>query len=136
MHDISQLICRLKTAIIKKEIYIYYNYTKNIKKILKFLIKHNYILKIKLKKTIGSNKKVIKFYKIWLPFLDNRLSITNIKVVSKPSHCMYLNYYSIESLIYKNSSKVFCFSTSKGLLTCKEMIKYKIGGKLLFYLEI
>ena len=57
--------------------------------------------------------------------------LNTLKIVSKPSISLFLNYEKICRISEKN--RVLILSTNAGFLTSEECKKRKIGGKVFFY---
>ncbi len=76
-------------------------------------------------------KKTEKFIEIVLKYQDNRRpAIIDVKRISKPGRRMYMGYKDIRSS--KQGFGRFIISTSKGIMTDKEVRKNKLGGEVLF----
>jgi ribosomal protein S8 len=97
---------------------LYLNLNLNEIKLIKILIKINFINKIFLIKN--------NFYKIEL----NVESPINIKLISKPSNKLFLKASQLKKINF--SKKIIFISTSKGILSNFECEKLNIGGLLLF----
>ena len=61
---------------------------------------------------------------------QNKVLAESIKILSLPSRIKTFTYTELSRIFLKN--KVFVLSTSKGLLTFNECLKYKIGGIAIF----
>lgn len=59
--------------------------------------------------------------------------VQSIKIFSTPSKPKYITWKSL--LRFSKKSNVFFISTTKGILSNKEAINKKLGGKLLFGLQ-
>src|SRR4030042_6551614 len=74
-------------------------------------------------------KKTEKFIEIVLKYQDNRRpAIIDVKRISKPGRRMYMGYKDIRSS--KQGFGRFIISTSKGIMTDKEVRKNKLGGEV------
>lgn len=100
--------------------------TKNIEIILKFLFKENFI------------KTYFNFKNNFIVFLKYRPNsvIKKIEMISIPSKKIYVNLYTLKSILYKNKNSFYLLSTSKGILSGYDAIKLNVGGELLFQITI
>ena len=104
------------------------SYKKNYFSFLNLLYKHGIIqnfFKIKI-------SFLTPYYKILIYFryFFNKNNIRNLKILSKPSLYLHLNYSDICSLYDKKH--ILFFSTNKGILTSLQCKMLKIGGFVLF----
>ncbi len=90
--------------------------------VAKVLVKEGYIKDVQ-KKPVGKKN-----------FLDIKLSakkvISGIKLKSKPSRHIYMDYRNIKWV--RNGYGVGIFSTPKGIMSGRDARKNKVGGEYLF----
>ena len=94
--------------------------------ILEALLKAGYIKNIE-RKGRGYRRAVeiiLKYDESKTPVIDE------IKIISKPSRRMYVNYEKIKTS--KQGYGKYFLSTNKGILTGEEARREKVGGELLF----
>jgi len=73
---------------------------------------------------------VKRIIEIVLKYDSSRPAITNIRLLSRPSHRTYIGYSDIKSS--HDGTGSYIISTPKGILTDREARKQKVGGELLF----
>ena len=105
----------------KKIIKFKYIYHKKLDSVFKILIEQGFIYgySIKNKEIILQCKPKFKLYTLHL------MQTTNV----------YVSYYKIKSLIYKNPTNIFFLSTNIGLLSNKKLIQAGVGGYLFLVLS-
>jgi len=92
--------------------------------IAKILEKHGFIEKVEKK-----GKKAKKTIEITLKYHDKTPAILGLKRISKPGQRIYLNLTKIKKI--KKGYGMTIISTSKGLMTDKEVRKQKLGGEVI-----
>ena len=92
--------------------------------IAKILEKEGFISKVSVSQE--KNKKVLK---IELKYNKNVPSISDVKLISKPSVHYYVNKNRITRAIQKNAIGIV--STNKGVMTTREAKKQGVGGELI-----
>ena len=117
---VNLLIC-LKNMSLRGKEQVTLPFTKKSLTLLNFLYKEGLIqhFYVKDKKILV----VLKNFRFSNPLFD-------LKVISKPSYSLYLNYLNISKI--KLSKKIFAVSTAKGLVCLNDCYKKHLGGKLLF----
>ena len=80
-----------------------------------------------------SNKsiKIILIYKGWWKKVA---LISKIKIINQCQYTNYTNFFNNFKLLKYNQG-LLIISTNFGLMSHKEAIKLKLGGKILFYIE-
>lgn len=68
-------------------------------------------------------------YQVFLKYYQGKPVISHIEKVSKPGRRVYVGVEDVPTV--KNGLGIAIISTSKGILTDKEVKKYGIGGELL-----
>lgn len=123
---INFLIAIKNASSSKKEVIkVFYN--KSLLTLAKFLYKQGLIQDFWLEKSdILQLVIVLKYY-------YNFSNYITLKIVSKPSSCLFLPYKDIYKLYEKHVLYIFC--TSSGYLTSLECKKRKVGGFLFFYVK-
>jgi ribosomal protein S8 len=122
----------IKNASLNKKSAVIIPYDKQFIKLLAPLYKTGLILSFKvlhlsLTKT-NDNKKI--HIKVILRIFHNLALTDKIKILSTPTKRKYLSYNDIVQINSKGN--LFFFSTSKGIISQNECLKFKIGGILLF----
>jgi ribosomal protein S8 len=74
------------------------------------------------------NKVTIK---VFLKFWKNKCLINKIKLISKPSLIYWKKFFQLKSIFNKNLYTNYVISTDKGFLLKNDILRYKLGGKLL-----
>ena len=123
------LIIKLKNAALSQKEFVIVDYNIFIIELLKLLYKEGFIQSFSIKLNQKQYQKKYEIF-IFLRYVYNRPTLTNIKIFSTPSYNHFLKLKSIAKLSTKK--KLFIFSTNKGLLSGLECKKYKLGGTLLF----
>ncbi len=65
-----------------------------------------------------------------LSYRDKIGTVTNFKLISKPSRHQYIDYRSVRPV--KQGYGIGVLSTPKGIMTAKDARKNKVGGEYLF----
>jgi ribosomal protein S8 len=130
MHSnaIKFLIALKNASLLKKEC-VFFSFNKSFLKLLKILYKTGLIQDFEVKNT---TKKIFKFI-VFLKYSFNTGCLNTLKIISKPSWSLFLKYKNLIQL--SNKKAIVILSTSKGFLTSEECKKYKIGGKIFFYVK-
>ena len=89
--------------------------------LIKFLYKNGLIQSYRI-----SSNEILVFFK----FLSGNVLTESLKLVSVPSLKKHLSYNDISKI--NSRTKIYIFSTSKGLSTLTDCKKLKLGGTLLF----
>jgi ribosomal protein S8 len=120
------LLCLLKLSYYLQLDYIHIKYTKKILVILNLLIKVNYINNYK----ILSNNTLI----IYLLYKNNKPYWNNLKIYYRSSKFFFITVHLLKRFYFNEFKKILILSTSKGIITHLEAIKFNHGGKLVFLL--
>lgn len=127
--NVIKFLITLKNASILRKEFVCCFYNKLFLKLIKILYKEGLIQDYFLKKNLLGSFQLI----ISLKYVYNLGDLSTLKIISRPSWTLFLTYNDICKLSEKKS--IFFFSTDKGFLTSLECKKYKLGGKLLFYVK-
>lgn len=136
MDPISDMLTRIRNAIMAKKEEVNFPYSKIKFAISKILEKEKLInklevlepMKISRPRRVGDDK--FKQIKIFLKYdEDGKSVITNLKRVSKPGRRFYVKSDSIPRVL--DGLGLAIISTSRGLMTDKEARKKKIGGEVI-----
>lgn len=125
-NSVVDLIIRIKNGYLAGKEQISCNYSKFKEAVLKKLKELKYIKDYKVEEK-EKNKKNIT---VDLLYIEKTPVLTDVKIFSKPGRRYYVSYKELKPVMNGYGSSII--STSKGILTDKEAIKYKIGGELLF----
>jgi len=116
---LSNFISNLKNHYSSKKLVLKQRKTKQIIQITNLLVKEGLIYGY----CILKNDIIIT-----LKYNNNKPSINEIKIISRPGKRIYVN----NKWIYKNSNEItYILSTQKGFLTQKEAQELNIGGELI-----
>lgn len=128
MHSngVKFLLALKNASVLKKEIVFFY-YNNLFLKLAKVLYRTGLIQNFCIEKKNNKKFQII----IFLKYSFNIGILNTLKIVSKPSISLFLNYEKICRISEKN--RVLILSTSAGFLTSEECKKRKIGGKVFFY---
>ena len=116
-----------------------YNFFSNLKN-NNIILKNKILIKLSKKNlnylNLLLNTGFIRGYKIvnnkievLLKYINNKPLINKIKIISKPSCRVYIN--KKQKL---NNNGLYIISTSKGLLTNKQIKEYNLGGELICHI--
>jgi ribosomal protein S8 len=128
MHSNSvKFLLALKNAsVLKKEIVFFY-YNNLFLKLAKVLYRTGLIQNFYIEKKYNKNFQII----VSLKYSFNIGILNSLKIVSKPSVSLFLDYEKICRISEKN--RILILSTNEGFLTSDECKKKRIGGKVFFY---
>nr|NP_038163.1 ribosomal protein S8 [Synura synuroidea]AAF36929.1 ribosomal protein S8 [Synura synuroidea] len=121
-NNIINFIIKLKNASLAKHLTVLINKDFFSISILKALYKSGYIQGY----TISENSQI----KIYLRYSYHKSVLQKIKLVSTPSHKIFIKYNTLLQL--KSLNKTFFISTDLGVLNLYECKLNKRGGLLLF----
>lgn len=125
-YRISDLIIRIKNAVMARRKEIVLDDLKINKAILKVLVSEGFLEDFKAE-TMANRKALIAKIKY-----EKRIPVlTDLLVVSKPSLRKYIGASDILDVQRKGRHTII-LSTSKGIMTGREALKKKIGGEVLF----
>lgn len=120
------LINLIKLSYCMRQDYIYIKFVKKLIPILNLLIKVNYINNYQ----ILTNDTLI----IYLAYKNKAPIWNNLKLYYKQSKYTYINIHKLKKFYHNEFNKLIIITSSKGLITHEEAIKYNVGGKILFIL--
>jgi len=128
MHSngVKFLLALKNASVLKKEIVFFY-YNNLFLKLAKVLYRTGLIQNFCIEKKQNKNFQII----VSLKYSFNIGILNSLKIISKPSVSLFLDYEKICRISEKN--RVLVLSTNKGFLTSEECKKKKIGGKVFFY---
>jgi small subunit ribosomal protein S8 len=92
-------------------------------KILDILYEEGYIRGYKL---INNNN-----VEIMLKYINSQPAINQIIRISKPGRKIYYSVEEIKKLIINNQNIFYILSTSRGIITSKQVIEYNVSGEVL-----
>jgi ribosomal protein S8 len=113
----------LKLSIFFKLDYIIINYSKKLIPIINILLKINYLNNYKI---IDEKTLIIYFYK--------NQKWKNLKIMYKSSNYFFIDIYNLKRYYLNDFKKILIISTSKGIITHHDAIKFNLGGKIIFYI--
>jgi len=119
------LLTQLKNAQAVKKENVKIPYSKMDEGVLKILTSNNYIENFEKK-----GQKIKRYFDVKLKYVENKGAINGIKLISKPSHRIYVGFEKIR--LVKNGYGLMVVSTSKGIMSGQEARKVKMGGLALF----
>lgn len=91
--------------------------------LLDFLVVEGFILRYFL---IGDNKiKIMLKYTAY-----DKPVLNNVKIFSNSKRSKYIGLYLMKAFVFRNSTSVFIFNTSKGFLNSKDALRLNVGGEL------
>lgn len=123
---VSDLIIRVKNAVMSKRKEVVLPYSNLNKEIAKVLVKEGYLESVK-ETGIKSRKELTAVIKY-----EKRIPIfTDVLIISKPSLRVYSPAKKL-SEIEKRGRRKIILSTSQGVMTGKDAIKKGLGGEILF----
>lgn len=124
------LLCLIKLSIISNADYIIIVYVKKLLPILDLLIKFNYISYYKI---LNKKNLIIYFFNNTAVNYSYQYDYS-LKIMYKNSNYRYINVYNLNKFYKFDHKRILFLSTSKGIITHQEAIKYNIGGKIIFIL--
>lgn len=125
-HKVSDFVIRIKNAVLARRKKFSVPSSNLIKIIAETLVKAGFLDSVKENNV--DDKKVLE---ITLKYYKRIPSLTDVKIISKPSLRIYATAKSLPE-VYRRGKYTIILSTSNGVMTGKEAYKKKIGGELLF----
>ena len=122
---IGDFVIQLKNAAKARIRELYVPYSTLSKSVGKVLIKEGFLEEIKEDEVEGKKVLYVK-----LRFQSRRPTLTDVKIVSKPSLRVYIGSEKIGREQGRIMTAVL--STNSGIMTGREAMKKKLGGELLF----
>jgi len=124
---IADMLTRIRNAQKAKFLSISFPYS-NIKyEISKVLYKEGYIKSCSIKELVLSKKRNLE---IELKYFDKGVpAIVKIDKVSRPGKRMYSSIKTLKE--YYKGLGIYILSTSKGIISDKEALNYKVGGEII-----
>jgi small subunit ribosomal protein S8 len=126
---ISDLLTRIRNAILANHQVVQIPKSKLIVQILKVLVAEQFIEAFK---EISLNKKPVLLISLKPSKRKEQLPITNLKRVSKPSVRVYKKAKDLPKVL--GGFGVALVSTSQGIMTDRQARQKKLGGEILFYI--
>jgi small subunit ribosomal protein S8 len=126
---ISDLLTRIRNAILANHQVVQIPKSKLIVQILKVLVAEQFIEAFK---EISLNKKPVLLISLKPSKRKEQLPITNLKRVSKPSVRVYKKAKDLPKVL--GGFGVALVSTSQGIMTDTQARQKKLGGEILFYI--
>lgn len=128
MHSngVKFLLALKNASVLKKEIVFFY-YNNLFLKLAKVLYRTGLIQNFCIEKKNNKKFQIV----VSLKYSFNIGILNSLKIVSKPSVSLFLDYEKICRISEKN--RVLILSTNEGFLTSDECKRRKIGGKVFFY---
>jgi small subunit ribosomal protein S8 len=129
---LSSLLNNLYTANLNYKKNLIINYNKLNWEILNILKKENYIdsFYLILNKNFIKIKIILNYKGKW----QKKPFISLIKKINLKTYLSYKNLYNNYKILKYNQG-LMLLSTTYGILSHKDALNFKIGGKLLFYIE-
>ena len=124
-HGIKFLLALKNASVLKKELVFFY-YNNLFLKLAKVLYRTGLIQNFCIEK----KKKKIQII-VSLKYSFNNGILNSLKIISKPSIALFLDYDKLCRVSEKN--RILILSTDQGFLTGEECKQRKIGGKVFFY---
>jgi small subunit ribosomal protein S8 len=124
-YTIGDFIIQLKNAARARIRELYVPFSRISKSVGKVLIKEGFVEDIKEEEVNGRKMLYVK-----LRFQSRRPTLTDVKIISKPSLRVYIGSSQIAREQGRDITAIL--STNNGILTGKDAIKKKVGGELLF----
>lgn len=124
MNPIVDIIIRIKNAYLTRNESVISPYSKYRVNVLDKLRKLGYILDFSVS---GDVKKSIV---IKLKYTDGIPALSDVKIYSTSGNREYVSYKDVKSVMSGTGYSII--STSRGILTNRELKKMKLGGELLF----
>ena len=117
----------IRNAIMTKKENVDIPASNTLKSILDILKKENYIDNFKV-----IENKSQEILRIYLKYLNFKPAIRSIKRISKPSLRVYVKHGKVHSVL--RGRGIAIISTSKGILTDKEVKAQRVGGEVIAYI--
>jgi small subunit ribosomal protein S8 len=125
-NSVKFLLALKNASALKKEIVFFY-YNNLFLKLAKVLYRTGLIQNFCIETKHNKKSQIV----VSLKYSFNIGILNSLKIISKPSLSLFLDYEKICCISEKN--RVLILSTSEGFLTGGECKKKKIGGKVFFY---
>ena len=127
MDSTSDFFIRIKNAYLVRKDRVVLPFSKMKYEMAKVLEQRGFILAIRKKKRIKKTGYEQMFLDLKLKYDDKEPSLSNIRLLSKPSRRIYLKNSEIKPV--KDGYGVLIISTSKGVMSGEEAKKLGLGGQ-------
>lgn len=124
-YTLGDFVIQLKNASRARIRELYIPFSKLKLSVGKALIKEGFLEEIKKEEVEGKKVLYIK-----LRYQSRRPTLTDVKLISKPSLRIYIG--SDDVVKEQRGAQTAILSTNNGILTGNEAIKKRVGGELLF----
>ncbi|MCK9602904.1 MAG: 30S ribosomal protein S8 [Candidatus Omnitrophica bacterium] len=124
---IADALTVMRNAIMAKKENVDMPASKTLKSIMEILKKENYIDNFKIIE--NKNQEILRVY---LKYLYGKPAIRSLKRISKSSLRVYVKHGKIPSVLRGRGLAII--STSKGILTDKEVKALGVGGEVIAYI--
>jgi len=121
---LGSFLGRLKYANQHHKLFVIQRSTRSLSIILKILFKENIIKNYLIKNNY--------FYIFMRSSYFYKSLIKGFVLTSKPSKRVYVTFYELESILYKNKFCKLILSTDRGIMLGSDAIKLRLGGEILF----
>lgn len=121
---IADMLIRIKNAQTVGKVSVNVPFSQLKFNLAQILEKEGFLGKIEKK-----GKDMEKYLKINLKYNNNRMAISGVKRISKPSQRIYVKKELLKPI--KQGYGIAIISTSRGLMTNKEAKKQKLGGEIM-----
>jgi len=125
MDWMNRALSGIKNALMAKKTKVVIRGTKNVLSVLRVMKAEGFIKDYYLIDRVGKFQSC----EVVLSYYGNESVIRTIKSVSKPSLAVYIGFNELKP--YLKHFKMPIVSTSKGVLSAKEAIDSKVGGKFI-----
>ncbi len=122
----SDLLTRIRNAIMRNFKYVEAPYSKLSERILEILADEKFIDGYEI---LEDQSTKFNSFNIKLRYVNGRSAIESLKVISKPGLRKYVQYKDLKSL--RGNTGIYIISTSKGVLADRKAKELKVGGELL-----
>jgi ribosomal protein S8 len=124
-------INKIKQGILRKKIFIDIPYDKKTYNLLIFFLREGFLMNFYLFLTSEN----LLFIRLSLKYLNNKSLIKDFIFISNKKKVIFHTYKQLINLYYKNPLTFIFIQTSLGLFPLQKVLKYKIGGILLFQIK-
>jgi len=131
---LSEILNQIRNAIYIKQDGVEVPRTRMTRSLANILLQEGLLREVLISPSVKQDRKSSMFLRLKYYGAENMSVITNLHRVSRASLRIYINYKESRKLL--DSSGLAILSTSKGLITDREALHYKLGGEFICFVSL